>query len=49
MALESRVTYIALDGGLACGYIFAEKDGFGVYIYDRLQSPIGESKSVNTL
>lgn len=37
MALESRVTYIALDGGLACGYLRCrEDDGFGVYIYDLL-------------
>lgn len=36
-ALETSVTYIALDNGLACGYVRCrEDDGFGVYIYDLL-------------
>lgn len=36
-ALESSITYIALDKTLACGFARCrEDDGFGIYIYDLL-------------
>lgn len=36
-ALESSVTYVAYDGGRACGFVRCrEDDGFGVYVYDLL-------------
>ena len=36
-ALESSITYIALNDSIVCGYVRCrEDDGFGVYVYDLL-------------
>ena len=36
-AIESSLTYIAIDQNIVCGYVRCrDDDGFGIYIYDLL-------------
>ena len=37
MALESSLTYVALEENLLCGFVRCrDDDGFGIYVYDLL-------------
>jgi len=49
-ALESSITYIALDENLVSGYVRCrEDDGFGVYIYDLLVRKTHRGKQIGKI
>ena len=46
-ALDSSLTYIAIDGNTLCGYVRCrDDDGLGVYVYDLLVNKAFRGRSI---